>query len=67
MERLKKRGFGVVYVAEPFAEYVLQKLKGFKGKPPVSVTKYGLELPEDEREKRNAKMIKLHLKSYAKL
>merc|ERR1712128_149255 len=34
-----------------FAEYVVQQLKEFDGKNLVSVTKEGLELPEDEAEK----------------
>merc|ERR1711878_177976 len=51
VERLKKRGFEVVYMTEPIDEYVVQQLKEFDGKNLVSVTKEGLELPEDEEEK----------------
>lgn len=50
VERVKKRGFEVVYMTEPIDEYVLQQLKEFDGKQLVSVTKEGLELPEDEAE-----------------
>merc|ERR1712217_629252 len=52
VERLKKRGFGCVYMTEPIDEYVVQQLKEFDGKNLVSVTKEGLELPEDEEEKK---------------
>ena len=52
VERLKKRGFEVVYMTEPIDEYVVQQLKEFDGKQLVSVTKEGLELPEDEEEKK---------------
>jgi len=52
VERLKKRGFEVVYMTEPIDEYVVQQLKEFDGKNLVSVTKEGLELPEDEEEKK---------------
>ena len=52
VERVKKRGFEVVYMVEPIDEYVVQRLKGFDGKNLVSVTKEGLELPEDEEEKK---------------
>merc|ERR1712107_432057 len=52
VERLKKRGFEVVYMTEPIDEYVVQQLKEFDGKNLVSVTKEGLELPEDEDEKK---------------
>merc|ERR1712204_159965 len=51
VERLKKRGFECVYMTEPIDEYVVQQLKEFDGKNLVSVTKEGLELPEDEAEK----------------
>merc|ERR1712102_39550 len=52
VERLKKRGLEVVYMTEPIDEYVVQQLKEFDGKNLVSVTKEGLELPEDEDEKK---------------
>merc|ERR1712077_46023 len=52
VERLKKRGFEVGYMTEPIDEYVVQQLKEFDGKNLVSVTKEGLELPEDEEEKK---------------
>ena len=50
VERVKKRGFEVVYMTEPIDEYVVQQLKEYDGKQLVSVTKEGLELPEDEEE-----------------
>lgn len=52
VERVKKRGFEVVYMTEPIDEYVVQQLKEYDGKTLVSVTKEGLELPEDEEEKK---------------
>merc|ERR1711976_1124646 len=51
VEKLKKRGLEVVYMTEPIDEYVVQQLKEFDGNNLVSVTKEGLELPEDEEEK----------------
>ena len=48
VERVKKRGFEVVYMTEPIDEYVVQQLTEYDGKQLVSVTKEGLELPEDE-------------------
>merc|ERR1712095_47916 len=52
VERLKKRGFEVIYMTEPIDEYVVQQLKEYDGKNLVSVTKEGLELPEDEEKKK---------------
>merc|ERR1712200_156557 len=52
VERLKKRGFEVIYMTEPIDEYVVQQLKEYEGKNLVSITKEGLELPEDEEEKK---------------
>ena len=52
VERVRKRGFEVVYMTEPIDEYCVQQLKEFDGKNLVSVTKEGLELPEDEEEKK---------------
>ncbi|CAG0900570.1 unnamed protein product [Cyprideis torosa] len=52
VERVRKRGFEVVYMIEPIDEYCVQQMKDFDGKTLVSVTKEGLELPEDEEEKK---------------
>merc|ERR1712201_30569 len=64
VERLKKRGLEVVYMTEPIDEYVVQQLKEFDGKNLVSVTKEGLELPEDEDEKQK---IEADLKKFESL
>jgi molecular chaperone HtpG len=52
VERVKKRGFEVIYMTEPIDEYVVQQLKEYDGKTLVSVTKEGRELPEDVDEKK---------------
>ena len=52
VERVKRRGFEVIYMTEPIDEYVVQQLKEYQGKRMVCVTKEGLELPEDEEEKK---------------
>jgi len=51
VERLKAKGYEVLYMTEPIDEYCVQQLKEYDGKKLVSVTKEGLELPEDEAEK----------------
>merc|ERR1712214_151173 len=52
VERVKKRGYEVLYMDDPIDEYAVQQLKEYDGKTLVSVTKEGLELPEDEEEKK---------------
>ncbi|KAF5302404.1 hypothetical protein FQA39_LY10443 [Lamprigera yunnana] len=52
VERVKKRGFEVVYMTEPIDEYMVQQMKEYDGKKLVSVTKEGLELPEQEEKKK---------------
>jgi len=67
VERVKKRGFEVVYMTEPIDEYVVQQLKEFDGKQLVSVTKEGLELPEDEEEKKKFEEAKTKLEGLCKV
>merc|ERR1712227_1039385 len=52
VERVKKRGYEVLYMVDPIDEYAVQQLKEYDGKTLVSVTKEGLELPDDEEEKK---------------
>lgn len=52
VERVCKRGYEVIYMIDPIDEYCVQQLKEYDGKTLVSVTKEGLELPEDEAEKK---------------
>jgi len=67
VERVKARGFEVVYMTEPIDEYVIQHLKEYKGKQLVSVTKEGLELPEDEAEKTKREEDKAKFEGLCKL
>jgi molecular chaperone HtpG len=52
LERLRKKGYEVLYMVDPIDEYAVQQLKEFDGKKLVCVTKEGLQLPEDEEEKK---------------
>merc|ERR1712113_460412 len=67
VERVKKRGFEVLYMCEPIDEYVVQQLKEYDGKSLVSVTKEGLELPEDEDEKKRREELKAAFEGLCKV
>lgn len=67
VERVRKRGFEVLYMTEPIDEYCVQQLKEFDGKTLVSVTKEGLELPEDEDEKKKMEEDKTKFENLCKL
>uniref|UniRef100_A0AAY5KH49 Heat shock protein 90, alpha (cytosolic), class B member 1 n=1 Tax=Esox lucius TaxID=8010 RepID=A0AAY5KH49_ESOLU len=67
VERVRKRGFEVLYMTEPIDEYCVQQLKEFEGKSLVSVTKEGLELPEDEEEKKKMEEDKTKFENLCKL
>ncbi|KAL7287717.1 hypothetical protein TKK_0018105 [Trichogramma kaykai] len=67
VERVKKRGFEVIYMTEPIDEYVVQQMKEYDGKQLVSVTKEGLELPLDEEEKKKQEEDKVKFEELCKV
>jgi len=67
VERVIKRGFEVLYMTEPIDEYAIQQLKEYDGKKLVSVTKEGLELPQDEEEKKKQEELNAKFEPLCKL
>ncbi|XP_075987234.1 heat shock protein 83 [Anticarsia gemmatalis] len=67
VERVKKRGYEVVYMTEPIDEYVVQQMREYDGKTLVSVTKEGLELPEDEEEMKKREEDKVKFEGLCKV
>merc|ERR1712141_933414 len=67
VERVKKRGFEVIYTIDPIDEYSVQQLKEYDGKNLVCVTKEGLELPEDEEEKKRFEEAKAKFEGLCKV
>eukprot|EP00286_Rhodomonas_abbreviata_P000213 CAMPEP_0181287862 /NCGR_PEP_ID=MMETSP1101-20121128/18_1 /TAXON_ID=46948 /ORGANISM="Rhodomonas abbreviata, Strain Caron Lab Isolate" /LENGTH=606 /DNA_ID=CAMNT_0023391931 /DNA_START=658 /DNA_END=2478 /DNA_ORIENTATION=- len=52
LEKLKQRGYEVLFMVEPIDEYCVQQLKEYEGKKLVCATKEGLTLAEDEDDKK---------------
>ncbi|KAJ1944318.1 Hsp90 chaperone hsp82, partial [Linderina pennispora] len=52
LEVLKRKGYEVLFLVDPIDEYSVQQLKDYEGKELKSVTKEGLELEDDEEEKK---------------
>ena len=51
LEKLKKKGYEVLYLVDAIDEYVVQQLKDFEDKKLVCATKEGLKMTETEEEK----------------
>ncbi len=51
LEKLKQKGFEVLFMVEPIDEYCVQQLKEYDGKKLVCASKEGMELEESEEEK----------------
>ncbi|XP_034006497.1 heat shock protein HSP 90-alpha 1 [Trematomus bernacchii] len=67
VERLRKAGLEVIYMIEPIDEYCVQQLKEYDGKNLVSVTKEGLELPEDEADVKKQEELKTKFENICKI
>jgi len=67
VERIVKRGFEVLFMIDPIDEYAVQQLREYDGKQLVCVSKEGLELPEDEDEKKRQEEVKAEFEGLCKL
>jgi molecular chaperone HtpG len=67
LEKLKRKGYEVIFMVDPIDEYVVQQLKEFEGKKLISATKEGLKLEETEEEKKSYEEAKAATESLCKL
>jgi len=67
LERLKKKGYEVIYMVDPIDEYCVQQLKEYEGKKLISATKEGLKFDEDDDEKKAFEEAKKKTESLCKL
>merc|ERR1711943_15566 len=67
IEKLKKRGYEVLYMVDPIDEYAVQQLKEYDGKKLVCCTKEGLQLDETEEEKAKKEEVKAQYEALCRL
>jgi len=67
LERLKKKGYEVIFMVDPIDEYAVQQMKEFEGKKLLSATKEGLDILDDEEEKAAFEAAKEKSQSLCKL
>jgi molecular chaperone HtpG len=67
LEKLKKKGYEVLFMVDPIDEYAVQQLKEFDGKKLLAATKEGLDINEDEDEKKVFEEAKAKTESLCKL
>mmetsp|Transcript_4741 Transcript_4741/g.8216 ORF Transcript_4741/g.8216 Transcript_4741/m.8216 type:complete len:709 (-) Transcript_4741:703-2829(-) len=53
LEKLRRKGYEVLYMTDPIDEYAVQQLKEYDGKKLVCCTKEGLKFDESEDEKKS--------------
>jgi len=67
LERLKKRGYEVIYMTDPIDEYCVQQLKEYDGKKLICATKENLDLKDDEDQKKKFEEAKAKTEGLCKL
>jgi len=67
LEKLKKKGYEVLYMTDPIDEYAMQQLKEFDGKKMTCITKEGLKLDETEDEQKKFEELKSQLENLCKI
>jgi molecular chaperone HtpG len=66
LEKIKKKGYEVLFMVDPIDEYAINQLKEYDGKKLVSITKEGLELEDTEEEKKKKEQMQQELEPLCK-
>ena len=67
IEKLKKKGYEVLYMTDPIDEYAVQQLKEYESKKLICATKEGLKMDETEDEKKDFEEAKAATEGLCKL
>jgi len=67
LEKLKKKGYEVLFMVDPIDEYAMQQLKEFEGKKLVCISKEGLKIDETEEEKKKFEEQKAKFENLCKI
>jgi len=67
LEKLKKKGYEVLFMVDPIDEYAVQQMKEYESKKLVCATKEGLKLSESEDEKKELEEAKAATEPLCKL
>ncbi|KAL3736569.1 hypothetical protein ACJRO7_025503 [Eucalyptus globulus] len=67
LEKLRKKGYEVLYMVDAIDEYAVGQLKEYEGKKLVSATKEGLKLDESEDEKKKSEELKAKFEGLCKV
>merc|ERR1719161_293769 len=67
VEKLKKKGYEVLFMVDPIDEYCVGQLKEYDGHKLVCITKEGLKLAESEAETKQKEELKANLTPYVQL
>jgi len=67
LEKLKKKGYEVLFMVDPIDEYAMQQLKEFEGKKLICISKEGLKIDETEEEKKKFEEQKAKFENLCKI
>jgi molecular chaperone HtpG len=67
IEKLKRKGYEVLFMVDPIDEYAVQQMKEYESKKLICATKEGLKLSESEDEKKSFEEMKAATEPLCKL